>query len=1274
MFFCRPQSILLVHQITFQLNFSGQILPMASGQEAHSSNSSNSNSAQNCRFKVFRDEEELERGEIISEKLLKIIEQSRFAIVIVSENYASSSWCLDELQHIIFTSRSNELHLRVFPIFHHVDPSQVRKLEGSFGEGFDSLKERFDNDKVEKWRDSLKQLAALAGWVSKEWYESRLVDDVVEKLSDKIYGKFPHTSSDKLIGIDRRIHEIEELHLKNYKNLDDVKFVGIWGMGGVGKTALAGAIYEKLHDEFDFHCFLANVREDSERCGLFSLQKRLHSLLRGKNNETEDTFVVRNIIQEHFRERKVMLILDDVTSSEQITELARREWFGAGSRVIITTRDFHLLRSHDVGSIYEVQPMNEDESLRLFCQKAFRRDYPEEAFLEKSKLAINYAEGLPLALLALGSFFCGKSVDEWESALDMLKEDSNNQIFQKLKISFDALCPAEKAIFLDIACFFNKWGINEVRQILNNCGLHAPIGRLVEKSLVAEVEIGNAKYIKMHSLIQDMGRSIVWEESPKKVEERSRLWCAKEIDEVLAKNKGTNVTEGVVLPFFDEDETERKEGVALPSSFDRIQKRWIRTAFSKMGSLRLLVISCNVHLLSGLKDLPRELKVLDWYEYPLESLPSGAKLDELIYLKLQNTKIKRLGHGCSMDNLKFLDLSHSKHLTGTPDFSKFQKLHRLVLEGCQKLVRIHPSLGQLHSLVEINFRDCKNLKYLPRELKIASLEVFVLCGCTKVKKLPNFGECMGNLKVLDVKETGIAKLPESLVSLINLETLDLRGCQNLVGLPHDIHKLRRLKVLDIFGCSKFSELPKNLEKNEALEKLDASRTAIIEGPPSIGYRTSFHQWRRPKSKSLITPRPTFIFRIKSLRELDLSGCNIPDGFILEDLGHLSLLRKLDLSGNKFENLPYGCMSSLSNLQFLYLNSCSMLLSLPRPPPSLDLVDAGGCTSLSTLSDESLLHLLDSVNQNGQYAESISHSLDADSRASLSIKTFSVTIPGSEIPSWFQSQKSLRLNEEGERSIIVDVPSSDWLGFALCIVLENDMFYSTEAFQNAFCWRYYFAKASDDQFVFLQERDRKLEKPINSPHLWILFVKVGKQTCSSLSTDYSRLHLKFDAEIERKDELKVWCGWRVMSETDFERLRLAMELHVDHQENASCSEAQEGGQPSLSPSDQNLNDSRAQFITNDASLLNGTPPDTIESPSPSNSLQRGPSERATTSQEATNPTDDSIEGKQFHISVPKQNLSCEIINSAEEDEASPPGPPAKRSFIRRYMMKFPKCLT
>ena len=114
---------------------------------------------------------DLRRGEEISSELLKVIKSSRISIIIFSQNYASSTWCLDELVEILNCKQNGQL---VQPVFYKVDPSEVRNQKGNFKVALDKHENKFKNDmeKVQKWRTALSDAASMSGWHYEDGYVS----------------------------------------------------------------------------------------------------------------------------------------------------------------------------------------------------------------------------------------------------------------------------------------------------------------------------------------------------------------------------------------------------------------------------------------------------------------------------------------------------------------------------------------------------------------------------------------------------------------------------------------------------------------------------------------------------------------------------------------------------------------------------------------------------------------------------------------------------------------------------------------------------------------------------------------------------------------------------------------------------------------------------------------------------------------------------------------------------------------------------------------------
>ncbi|KAB1226182.1 TMV resistance protein N [Morella rubra] len=119
-------------------------------------------------IKIYIDDM-LRKGDDISPALLKAIEESKISIIVLSENYASSTWCLEELMKILQCMETKQQ--MVLPVFYQVDPSEVRKQTKNFEKALADLEKRFKNDaKVQRWREALTKVANLSGF---HWKKER---------------------------------------------------------------------------------------------------------------------------------------------------------------------------------------------------------------------------------------------------------------------------------------------------------------------------------------------------------------------------------------------------------------------------------------------------------------------------------------------------------------------------------------------------------------------------------------------------------------------------------------------------------------------------------------------------------------------------------------------------------------------------------------------------------------------------------------------------------------------------------------------------------------------------------------------------------------------------------------------------------------------------------------------------------------------------------------------------------------------------------------------
>ncbi|KAM5551048.1 disease resistance protein RPV1-like [Rosa sericea] len=956
---------------------------------------------------TFRDDDEIEGGAEIAVELQNAIQESQVSIIVFSENYASSRWCLNELADIM-ERRRKDGHM-VLPVFYKVDPSNVRHQTGSFREAFAKHEERFQEEMVRKWRRSLKDAADLSGMVLGDQRESQLIEDIVEKIGNKLEPKLLNLPR-YAVGMDDRV---EDINMWLREGSTDVGVAGIYGMGGIGKTTIAKAAYNMNLGNFQGSSFLADIRATSEQPnGLVRLQMKLISdIQKQKPKEIYSVDEGMSRIKQVVCCKRVLIVLDDVNDSGQFSAiLGMREWFHPGSKIIITTRHLNLLKG--VSATFKVRELGKHESLELFCLHAFRQAHPIKSYMEVSTDVVQHCGGLPLAIKVLGSSLYKEGVDVWRSALEKLDVIPHREIQKVLRVSFDSLKDdCDKNLFLHIACFFIGKKKNFAITVLNDLDLFPTVGikNLVDRCLV---QIDNDRLI-MHQLLIDMARGIIREESPENPGKRSRLWD-KDAFDVLDNITGTETIKGLMLNLHKEN-TLFNNKRCHTEEYDRNCSRWRwfgffswklnnfsstelysdmpnfkSEALKRMHDLKILLLN-NVKFSGCCDDVPKKISWFSWQGFPSESIPKEFHLQTLVVLELQHSKLQVVWEGKkNLPKLKILDLSHSLDLVTTPDLSGLSNLERLILEGCTNIAEIDESIGDLEKLVSLNLKYCKNLE----------------------------------------------KLPETIDRLTSLQELNLSGCSNLA-----LHANTATNMMSFFS----------LLSNKSWKSIWSQVSEI----PGKGVE--------PTSLSLIN-LPRFLVR------LSLADCNISE--IPNDPTIFSALEELDLSHNPFMSLPEN-MKSLIVLKTLCIRGCENLKMLPELPPSLlelqaikctslkkvtnlpkgaqlvifiaagELVEVEGLFSIKPLISEIDMEMIRNIGLYNLEPSGGTEELEMINFLTLSSRTcplqglcecgiFSIFLRGSNIPDWY--------NYRGETALSITVPSHPKLkikGLNVCVVYTRD---------------------------------------------------------------------------------------------------------------------------------------------------------------------------------------------------------------------------------------------
>ncbi|XP_010918020.1 putative disease resistance protein RGA3 [Elaeis guineensis] len=530
----------------------------------------------------------------------------------------------------------------------------------------------------------------------------------------------------------------------------DVSVLPIVGLGGVGKTTLAQLVYndKRIDEQFELRMWVC-IGEN------FDIPRIIRAIIErvtGTNCELSDIEIMQSLLREKLRERRFLLVLDDVWNEEEAEwERLKPLLRGGkkGSKIIVTTRSERVASIMGSSALLRLPVLPTDDCWTLFRQRAFGLGRAEEtpSLVKIGKKIVQKCGGLPLAAKALGSLMSSKRGEvEWlavkNSEIWKLPAKETG-ILPALRLSYDHLPSHLKQCFAYCSLFPKDYSIERERLIqlwiaegfinhpsdnnmdLENIG-NQFFNNLLWRSFFQDAEKdsdGNVTVCKMHDLVHDLACFVIGDEAG-----------------IMEAGKDTLISHRCRYSSVDQINDKTSECLQLASKTMKLR--------SLIFLFDFRIRTVNISAVSNLT----YLRVLDLQLSGLQKLSSRiSRLKHLRYLDLSNTLIEALPNSISsLYNLQVLNLINCKNLEALPD-----------------------PIASLYNLQVLNLAYCRNLKELPKDMrKMRNLRHLCIARCHRLTRMPPKMSQLSNLRTLSMFAVG----EEDGCSIVELQHLNLIGC------------------------------------------------------------------------------------------------------------------------------------------------------------------------------------------------------------------------------------------------------------------------------------------------------------------------------------------------------------------------------------------------------------------------------------------------------------------------------------------------------------------
>jgi Leucine-rich repeat (LRR) protein len=763
---------------------------------------------------------------------------------------------------------------------------------------------------------------------------------------------------DRILGTDHHFKRMRSAVIEGHRRKDSSCCVGARGMGGAGKTLLAQMVNnnEEIQQEFGKESIIwITVGRDAEISVIYG---RMRKCL-GVGNDGGSLEDQRTQLVNEFLKRSVLLILDDIWDGivHEFREMV--DWLniagGAGSVTLVTTRDKAITRKCVNAGEEIILRLSEEDSWELFGTHAFGTEIVSlNRDLEVlARDVCQECKCLPLALKVIGRAMKGKrDVREWRNTFNRLKrssrvtEDIEEQLFERLRISYDLLDGPTKTCFLYFAAFpedceipvehlCQVWVVEglfgeelDKEEALDeaHCALNELLGRsLIERGVYRS---GKGEWVKMHDILRDLAIHISGEGNESERENLFKMqrdlgqfpssWLGSSLKVrrlSLWGNEMKRFPANFIAPtlricmLYPKAWNSWKEGIGTTYENSTIEEGFFRN----MQELKYLQMCAS----KGLQHLPESIGGLGSLQH--------LDISECSALQQLPETIGGLG------SLHHLDISKCVVLQKLPEsIGGLESLRYFNLLECYALQQLPESIGRLGSLQHFNLSWYNALQHLPESIGgLGSLQYFHLSFCYELQQLPKSIGGLGSLQHLSVSNClALQQLPESIRGLGSLQHLNVSYCYTLQQLPESIGGLGSLQHLNVSCCYTLQQLPESIGGLRSLQHLNVSGCATLQQlPESIGGLVSIQHLDISRCRAL-QQLPKSIGGLGSLQHLDISCCYALQQ-LPKSIGGLGSLQHLNVSRcAKLQQLPES-IGGLGSLQHLDISRCFALQQLPK---------------------------------------------------------------------------------------------------------------------------------------------------------------------------------------------------------------------------------------------------------------------------------------------------------------------------------------------------------